>query len=116
MLVTAAPQGGELRLGINSAHLRGIGDVDHAGQNHVLRAVVLGQYGFHQFRRQLAVGSKHVADLVAGGLNGAGFVGVDVSCVGADHCLIRRQQSGYHHLIGLGAADQKVHVRLGSFA
>lgn len=40
VLVAAVPQSGQLRLGVDGADLGGIGNVDHLGGDHVLRAVM----------------------------------------------------------------------------
>ena len=111
MVVAVIPQGGELCLGVEGAHFRGVRDVDHPGQHHVLAAVAL-DHRVHQGGGELAVGREDGADLVAGGLDGAGLVDVDVAGVGGDDGLIGGQQRVQHHRVGLGAAHQEVDVGL----
>ena len=60
--------------------------------------------------RELAVRAGHGDHLVAGGLDGAGLVHVDVAGVGRDHGLPRAQEGGRGELVRLRAADEKVHV------
>ena len=110
VLVAAAPQGGQLGLRVDGADLCAVGDVHHAGEDHVFGAVVLRQNGLHQSGSQLAVGRIDVADLVARGLDGAGLMGVDVAGVGGDDRLVGLQKRVDDHQIGLGAAHQKVDV------
>ena len=89
--VAASSQSGQLGLGVNGADLRGVGDIHHFGGDHVLRAVVFCQDRLHQGGGQLAVGRIDGADLVAGGLNSAGLMGIDVGGMGADDRLIGLQ-------------------------
>ena len=113
MLIAAAPQGGQFRLGVDRADLRGVGDIDQLGEYHVFSAAgVERQYGFHHGRRYLAVRRIGGADLVAGGLNGAGLVAVDVAGMGGDHRFIGLKQGGDDRQVGLGTAYQKVNLRL----
>src|SRR5699024_1342256 len=111
IVVAAAAQRRQLRFCIAGADLCGVGDVDQPGGDHVLRAVG-PEHGLHQFRRQLAVGGAGRADLVAGGLDGAGFVDVDVAGVGGNGRLIGPQVGGDGDEVYLGAAHQEVDVRL----
>ena len=115
--VAALPQGGQLGLGVDCANLRGVGNVDQLRRDHVLLAVGMdGQHALHHFRRHLSVRGVGGADLVAGGLDGAGLMAVDMAGVGGDHCLVGGQQRGDDRQVGLGAADQEVNVCLGSGA
>ena len=116
VLVTAPAESGELRLCVDGADLRGVGDVRQPGQYHVLRAVVPGQNGLDQRRGQLAVRALHSADLVAGGLHGSGLVDSDVARGGSDHRLIGLQKRIDGDEIHLGAAHEKVDGGLRSTA
>lgn len=59
---------------------------------------------------ELAVRSGHGDHLVAGGLDRAGLVHVDVAGVGSDHGLPRAQERSRGEQVRLRAADEKVHV------
>ena len=48
---------------------------------------------------------------MAGGLDGAGLVAVDMAGVGGDHRLVGLEQGSDDRQVGLGAANQKVDVR-----
>ena len=61
-------------------------------------------------RGELAVCAGHGDHLVAGGLNRAGLVHVDVAGVGSDHGLPRAQERSRGEQVRLRAADKKVHV------
>ena len=65
-------------------------------------------------RRQLAVHMGGGADLVARGLDGPGFMDVDVARIGGDGCFPGPQSRGNDRLIGLGAAHQKMDVGIGT--
>ena len=110
--IAALPQGGQLRPGVDRADLRGVGDVHHSGQHHVLRAVVARQNGLDQGRGQLAVRALHGADLVSGGLDGAGLMGADVAGLGGDHRLIGLQKRVDGDEVHLRPAHQEVNRRI----
>ena len=112
MDIAALPQGGQLRPGVDRADLRGVGDVHHSGQHHVLRAVVARQNGLDQGRGQLAVRALHGADLVSGGLDGAGLMGADVAGLGGDHRLIGLQKRVDGDEVHLRPAHQEVNRRI----
>ena len=59
---------------------------------------------------ELAVCAGHGDHLVAGGLDRAGLVHVDVAGVGSDHGLPRAQERSRGEQVRLRAADEKVHV------
>ena len=113
--VARRAQGGQLRFRVDGAELRRVGYVCHARQHHVLvvharRGAVLRGGVRDGGGRELAVRAGHGDHLVAGGLDGAGLVHVDVAGVGRDHGLPRAQERGRGELVRLRAADEKVHV------
>ena len=110
--VTALPQGLQLSLLIDSADLRSVRDINQSGGHHVLRTVVLRQNRLNQRRRQLAVGGIDGADLVAGSLDSAGLMGVDMGGVRGDDRLIRLQERLNDNEVRLRAANQKMDVRV----
>ena len=75
-----------------------------------------GQHALHHFRRHLSVRGVGGADLVAGGLDGAGLMAVDMAGVGGDHCLVGGQQRGDDRHVRLGAAHQKMNGGVGGSA
>ena len=113
--VARRAQGGQLRHGIDSAEFRRVGHVHHARQHHVLviharrSAVLRGGVG-DGGGGELAVRAGHGDHLVAGGLDRAGLVHIDVAGVGRDHGLPRAQEGGRGELVRLRAADEEVHV------
>ena len=115
MRVARRAQGGQLRPGIDSAEFRRVGHVHHARQYHVLvihaggSAVLRGGVG-DGGGGELAVRAGHGDHLVAGGLDRAGLVHMDVAGVGRDHGLPRAQEGGRGELVRLRAADEEVHV------
>ena len=112
MIVAAAAQGRQLRLGVDGAQLRGVGNVHQFGGYHVL-GVVGAEDLLHQGGGQFAVGGGNGADLVAGGLDGSGLVGVDVGGGGGDDRLEGAEGGVDHQQVGLGAAHGKVDVGVG---
>jgi hypothetical protein len=60
----------------------------------------------------LAVVRGQGDDLVAGGLDGAGLVAVDVSARGGENALPRAQDRGDHGCVRLCAAGEKVNIRI----
>ena len=67
----------------------------------------------HLLGCDLAVVGGQGDDLVAGGLNGAGLVAVDVAADGGQHTLPGAENGGDDSGVGLGAAHQEVDIRLG---
>ena len=65
---------------------------------------------------QLAVCVGNLENAVTVVLNGAGFVDLDMAAVGGDNRFPGAQEGIQRYLIGLGAADQKMHIRLGASA
>ena len=110
VLVAARAQSLQLRLGVNGADLGAVGDIDHLGSHHVLGAVVLPEDSLHQSGGELAVFGADGADLVAGGLDGAGLMGVHMAGMDGDHRLIGGQERRDGHQVGLGAAHQEMDV------
>ena len=115
MLVAALPEGRQLRLGVDGAGFRGVGDVGHGGLHLMLVAVEL-RHGLDHGGSELSVGTGDGDDLVACALDGPGFVDVDMARVGGDHRLIGLQHGLNHQQVRLGAAHQEVYVRLGGGA
>ena len=60
----------------------------------------------------LAVIRGQSQHLVAGGLDGAALVAVDMAADGGENALIGAQDGGDHRGVGQGAAHQKMHVGL----
>ena len=81
----------QLRLGVQGAQLRGLGEVDQAGLDRVLVAGV-GPVGGAQLGDllggDLPVFAGEGQHLVPSGLHRPRLVGVDMAGVGADHPLI----------------------------
>ena len=109
-------EGRQLRLGIERAQLRGLGEIDHAGEGHV----VVGLVGVkapavvpHGVGGELPVLPGQGDHLVAGELDGPGLVDADMAGVRGDHALPAIEQGGDGHGVGLGAAHQEIHVRPG---
>ena len=95
---------------VEGAVLRGEGEVDHAGEDHVLVVLVGvegGAEGLHILRAELAALLRQGQDLVAGELDGPGLVGADVAGPGAEDALPGAEQGVDDKLIGLGAAHEK---------
>lgn len=105
---------GKFGLAVCRAKLSRLRNVYHAGLDDVLfnRAggVVLFDEVLHLLRVELAVGSGQGEHFVAGGFDGAGFVGGDVAGFGSDNALVRPQDMGDYSGIGLRAAHQKMHI------
>ena len=115
VLVAALPEGRQLRLGVDGAGFRGVGDVDHGGLHLVLVAVELGD-GLDHGGSNFPVGAGDGDDLVPRALDGPGFVDVDVSRVGGDDGLVGLQHGLNHQQVRLGAPHHEVYVRLGGGA
>ena len=101
----------QLLQGVERAVLRGLGEIDHGGLDHVLVGGV-GPVGSPQGqdgrRRELPVFRRDGQDLVPGGLDGPRLVDVDVPGVGGDDALVGPQGRGDHRGVDLGPAHQKV--------
>ena len=78
----------------------------------VLSVAVAAQKLAHERRVQLAARRFDGADLVAGGLDRARLMDVDMAGIGGDHALPRAKRGGNDRRVGDRAADHKVHVRL----
>ena len=76
----------------------------------MLGAVVLPEDSLHQGRSELAILSADGADLVAGGLDGTGLVGVYMTGMDGNHRLIGGQERGDGHQVGLGAAHEEMDI------
>ena len=116
-VVPAEPgEGGELGLGVDHAALGGVGDLHQPGLDQMYVLVPL-QKGEQLLRRELAVGAGgERKDLVSGGLHGARLVAVDVGGLGGDDPLPGPQEGGDGGEVGLGAADEELHLGLGALA
>ena len=105
----------QLRLGVQGASLGGVGDVDHAGLDDMLSGFVVAvpvHIVRHLLGRDLAVVGGQGDDLVAGGLDGAGLVAVDVAADGGQNALPGAEDGGNDRGVGLGAAHQEVDIGL----
>ena len=90
-----------------------VGDIDHARCHHVVPVSVrvkVRQVCPHNSRIKLSVRVRQSQDLVAAGLDCAGLVGRDVTRLRRDHPLPGPQQRVDHRRVGLGPADQKLHL------
>lgn len=115
MRIARSAQRGQFRLRVDCAELRCVGYVYHARQHHVLvvdarLGAVLRGGGRNGDGGELAVCAGHGDHLVAGGLDRAGLVHVDMAGVGCDHGLPRAQERSRGEQVRLRAADEKVHV------
>ena len=115
VLLTHSVQGFQLRLGVQGAVLGGVGDVHHAGEHHVV-VVVVGVEGGHQ-RPQL--GGVHLAvvlrqgdDLVAGVLDGTGFVPGHMAGGSSHYALPPLQHGRNDDGVALGTAGDELHIGL----
>ena len=93
-----------------------MGDVHHFGLHQVFPGLV-GPVGsdslFHLVSGELAFRPAGLGQhLVAGGLNGAGFVAVDMARHRGDDALMGAQGGADHSEVGLGAAYQEVDVHI----
>ena len=103
----------QLRLGVHGAALGGEGDIHHAGHDHVLivgAEVMPIVIVLHLLGGDLAVVGGQGQHLVAGGLDGAGLVAVDVAAGGGEDALIGPQNGGDHRGVGQRTAHQEVNV------
>ena len=112
-------KGLQLRLGVQGAVLGGVGDVDHAGEDHVV-VVGVGVEGLaevlHRGGVQLAVFLGQADHLVARVLDGSGLMARHMAGGGGNHALPAVQQGSNDDGVGLGAARDKAHVCLGAGA
>ena len=115
ILLAYLMQGFQLRLAVQRAVFRGMGNIHPAGINHV-RIGGVGVEGLEirfQFARvDLAVMGRQGQHLVAGVFDGSGFVHVDVARRSGNHALRAVEQPVDHHLVALCAANQKENIRL----
>ena len=87
---------------------------NHAGLDDVF-VVALQGAGHGDLRSgDAAVLAVERDDLMAGGLDCAGFVDVDMAGICAKHALPRAKGGGNDDGISLGAADEKMHRGLGA--
>ena len=103
---------------IDRADLRGVGNVNHTRLHHMLVASVLPMslYYFPDLVPfELSVPSRKSQDLVAGGLDRAGLVAVDMARIGGDHALPGLQAGSDDCKIRLGTAHQEMDLAFGQF-
>ena len=115
VFVAAAGQGGELLLGVEGAELRGMGDVHQARLHQVLPHLVVdkGLHIFLQVRRHyLALNVGDGQHPVPGVFYSPGLVDIDMSGVGGDDPLVALEHGVYGHLVGLGAAGEKLYLQV----
>ena len=110
----------ELGQGVQTALLCRMGDIDHAGLDHV-GVVLIGPVGpqiFPDLRSpQLAsVVGRQGQDLVPGGLDGSRLVMVDVAGDGRDDALAVTEDGTGGEGIDLGASYQQMDLGLGTAA
>ena len=109
----------QLRLMVEGAGLRRLGKIDHAGLDDVLveGIIVPDAIGLLQPPGgELAVFPGDGQHLMAGALDGAGFVAVDVAGVYGKNALPGPQQGIDHGGIGLRSANHEMHARAGQAA
>ena len=105
----------QLRLRVQGATLGGKGDIHHTGHDHMLIVgveVVPVIVILHLLGGNLAVVRGQGQHLVAGGLNGAGFVTVDMAAGSGENALVGPENGGDHRGIGQCAAYQEMHIGL----
>ena len=115
VLLTHSVQGFQLCLSVQGAVLGGVGDVHHAGEHHVV-VVVVGVEGGYQCPQlggvQLAVVLRQGDDLVAGVLDGTGFVPGHMAGGSSHYALPPLQHGRDDDGVALGAAGDELHVGL----
>ena len=115
VLLTDSVQGFQLCLGVQSAVLGGVGNVHHAGEHHVV-VIVVGVEGSHQFPQlggvQLAVVLRQGNHLVAGVLDGTGFMTGYMAGGSSHHALPPLQHGRDDDGVALGAAGDELHIGL----
>lgn len=79
----AVVEGGKLGLGIDGADLRGLGDVDQAGPGGIFLGIV-PEGLLHKGGGHFTVGGGVGEDLMAEGLDGAGFMAGDMAAFHGD--------------------------------
>ena len=111
-LIAGGRDVGQLGLGVERAHLGGVGDVDHTGL-HLMLVAGVGAVFFHRVAdlpcRDLAVFIGQGQALVAGGFYCAGLVYMDMAAVGAQHTLPGLEGRIDDRQVGLGRTYKKVH-------
>ena len=113
--VADAAQGLQLVQRVQRAVFRGMGDVDGAGEHHMLVVAVRVERGAVVVELggvDLAVMVGERQHLVPGGLDGAGLMHVDVPGGGGHRACIGGGDGVDDGLVGLGAADQEAHIRI----
>ena len=90
--------------GIDGADLGGLGDKHHPRLDHMRGHIVLLQHGKDARRAHLSIVIRDDQHLMAGGLDGAGFVGEDMAGCSADDGLVRAQGGSHGDEVGLGTA------------
>ena len=112
-------QGLELSLAVQGAVLGGVGDIHHAGEDHVV-VVRVGVEGLaeilHRGGIQLAVLLEQADDLVAGELDGTRLMTGHMAGGGGDDALPAAEHGGDDDGVGLGAAGDEEDVCLGEGA
>ena len=112
-------QGLELSLAVQGAVLGGVGDIHHAGEDHVV-VVRVGVEGLaeilHRGGIQLAVLLGQADDLVAGELDGTRLMTGHMAGGGGDDALPAAERGGDDDGVGLGAAGDEEDVGLGAGA
>ena len=112
-------QGLELSLAVQGAVLGGVGDIHHAGEDHVV-VVRVGVEGLaeilHRGGIQLAVLLGQADDLVAGELDGTRLMTGHMAGGGGDDALPAAEHGGDDDGVGLGAAGDEEDVCLGAGA
>ena len=106
-----AADGLQLIQGIQGAQLRRGGKIDQLRLNRMLEALVrpVGQNQVLDLQGgDFAVLPGNCQNLVAGGLDGAGLVAVDMGGIRTDGTLMGPQRSGNHRQVGLGAPHQEM--------
>ena len=101
----------ELLAGVDAAHLGGLSEED-PGRSHAVLILVLGQRLVDEAGVELAGGRGDLHDAVAGGLDGARLVDVDVRRLRGDHPLVGAQEGAEAGEVGLGAAHQQVDLAI----
>ena len=102
----------QLFSGVECPVLGRMGNVDHAGHDHVFAVIVViivFQENANGIRADLAVFVRYSQYFVAARLNSARFVGRDMTCMGSDNTLMTAQKRIDHSCIGLCSADKKLH-------
>ena len=113
--VAGGPDGGQLLQGVEGTVFRRVGQIDHGGLHLVLMGVIVPMgrtEGLNLAGGQAARVAGQGQNLVAGGLDGAGFVAADMAGLRGQHTLMGPQGSGNDRGVGLSAAGQKMDVHI----